>query len=59
MKNEVEQIALQNDMSIEFVTWFFNEKKAGCGNVWFMMMAAGLLGRDVLHDTSTPAAQEP
>lgn len=40
MKNEVEQIALQNDMSIEFVTWFFNEKKAGCGNVWFMMMAA-------------------
>lgn len=28
MKNEVEQIALQNDMSIEFVTWFFNEKKA-------------------------------
>lgn len=40
MKNEVEQIALQNDMSIEFVTWFFNEKKANCGNVWFMMMAA-------------------
>lgn len=40
MKNEVEQIALQNDMSIEFVTWFFNEKKVGCGNVWFMMMAA-------------------
>ncbi|EJR0423626.1 TPA: hypothetical protein PTA12_002062 [Klebsiella pneumoniae] len=40
MKNEVEQIAQQNDMSIEFVTWFFNEKKANCGNVWFMMMAA-------------------
>ncbi len=40
MKNEIEQIAQQNDMSIEFVTWFFNEKKAGCGNVWFMMMAA-------------------
>ena len=40
MKNEVEQIALQNDMSIEFVTWFFNEKKVGCGNVWCMMMAA-------------------
>ncbi|MGN8307026.1 hypothetical protein [Klebsiella pneumoniae] len=40
MKKEVEQIAQQNDMSIEFVTWFFNEKKAGCGNVWFMMMAA-------------------
>lgn len=44
MKNEVEQIALQNDMSIEFVTWFFNEKKVGCGNVWFMMMAAMLEG---------------
>lgn len=40
MNNEIEQIALQNDMSIEFVNWFFNEKKAGCGNVWFMMMAA-------------------
>jgi hypothetical protein len=40
MKNEIEQIAQQNDMSIEFVTWFFNEKKAGCGSVWFMMMAA-------------------
>ncbi|HCC8111224.1 TPA: hypothetical protein N3K49_002935, partial [Klebsiella pneumoniae] len=44
MKNEVEQIAQQNDMSIEFVTWFFNEKKANCGNVWFMMMAAMLEG---------------
>ncbi|EPH0088999.1 hypothetical protein RFE81_004170 [Klebsiella pneumoniae] len=40
MKNEIEQIAQQNDMSIEFVTWFFNEKKVGCGNFWFMMMAA-------------------
>ncbi len=53
MKNEVEQIALQNDMSIEFVTWFFNEKKAGCGNVWFMMMAAmweGWKGRSIEMD---------
>lgn len=40
MGNEIEQIAQQNEMSIEFVTWFFNEKKVGCGNVWFMMMAA-------------------
>ncbi|MBS3703401.1 hypothetical protein JEQ38_26310, partial [Klebsiella pneumoniae] len=51
--NEVEQIALQNDMSIEFVTWFFNEKKAGCGNVWFMMMAAmweGWKGRSIEMD---------
>lgn len=53
MKNEVEQIALQNDMSIEFVTWFFNEKKVGCGNVWFMMMAAmweGWQGRSIEMD---------
>lgn len=53
MKNEVEQIALQNDMSIEFVTWFFNEKKVGCGNVWFMMMAAmweGWKGRSIQMD---------
>lgn len=53
MKNEVEQIALQNDMSIEFATWFFNEKKAGCGNVWFMMMAAmweGWKGRSIEMD---------
>ncbi|VFT34118.1 Uncharacterised protein [Klebsiella pneumoniae] len=53
MKNEVEQIAQQNDMSIEFVTWFFNEKKAKCGNVWFMMMAAmweGWKGRSIEMD---------
>ena len=53
MKNEVEQIALQNDMSIEFVTWFFNEKKVGCGNVWFMIMAAmweGWKGRSIEMD---------
>ncbi|HHT1145862.1 TPA: hypothetical protein ACTY0Q_001941 [Klebsiella pneumoniae] len=53
MKNEVEQIAQQNDMSIEFVTWFFNEKKANCGNVWFMMMAAmweGWKGRSIEID---------
>ena len=53
MKNEIEQIAQQNDMSIEFVTWFFNEKKVGCGNVWFMMMAAmweGWKGRSIEID---------
>lgn len=53
MKNEIEQIAQQNDMSIEFVTWFFNEKKVGCGNVWFMMMAAmweGWKGRSIETD---------
>ncbi|HDK8417570.1 TPA: hypothetical protein PU265_001129 [Klebsiella pneumoniae] len=53
MSNEIEQIAQQNDMSIEFVTWFFNEKKANCGNVWFMMMAAmweGWKGRSIEMD---------
>ncbi|XFQ64278.1 hypothetical protein AAHV15_09000 [Klebsiella pneumoniae] len=53
MSNEIEQIAQQNDMSIEFVTWFFNEKKVVCGNVWFMMMAAmweGWKGRSIEMD---------
>lgn len=53
MQNEIEQLAQQNDMSIEFVTWFFNEKKANCGNVWFMMMAAmweGWKGRSIEMD---------
>ncbi|EPY6812520.1 hypothetical protein ACXEGP_002434 [Klebsiella quasipneumoniae] len=53
MQNEIEQLAQQNDMSIEFVTWFFNEKKANCGNVWFMMMAAmweGWKGRSIEID---------
>ena len=34
------EIAEQNGMSREFVDWFFDNKKNGCGNVWFMMMAA-------------------
>lgn len=53
MNNEIEQLAQKNDMSIEFVTWFFNEKKANCGNVWFMMMAAmweGWKGRIIEMD---------
>ena len=53
MNIEIEQIAQKNDMSIEFVTWFFNEKKVGCGNVWFMMMAAmweGWKGRSIEMD---------
>lgn len=47
--NEIEQIAGQNGVAVEFVSWFFNEKKASCGNVSFMMMAAmweGWKGRD-------------
>lgn len=35
-----EQLAKDNGMTIEFVNWFFEHKKGGCGNVWFMMMAA-------------------
>jgi len=34
------EIAEQNGMSREFADWFFDNKKAGCGNIWFMMMAA-------------------
>lgn len=34
------EIAEQNGMSREFADWFFDNKKAGCGSVWFMMMAA-------------------
>lgn len=34
------EIAEQNGISREFADWFFDNKKAGCGNVWFMMMAA-------------------
>lgn len=33
-------IAEQNGMSREFADWFFDNKKADCGDVWFMMMAA-------------------
>lgn len=47
--NEREQLAKDNGMTIEFVNWFFDNKKEGCGNVWFMMMAAmweGWSGRE-------------
>lgn len=40
MNNEIEQIAQQNDMSVEFVHWFFNEKKAACGEQWFLALGA-------------------
>lgn len=45
------EIAEQNGMSREFADWFFDNKKAGCGNVWFMMMAAmweGWQGRSAM-----------
>lgn len=40
MNNEIEQIAQQNDMSVEFVRWFFSEKKAACGEHWFLALGA-------------------
>ncbi len=40
MNNEIEHIAQQNDMSVEFVHWFFNEKKAACGEQWFLALGA-------------------
>ncbi|WP_210405522.1 hypothetical protein [Leclercia sp. W17] len=47
--NEREQLAKDNGMTIEFVNWFFDNKKDGCGNAWFIMMAAmweGWSGRE-------------
>lgn len=40
MNNEIERIAQHNDMSVEFVTWFFNEKKSACGEHWFLVLGA-------------------
>lgn len=34
------ELAEQHGMSKDFVDWFFDKKKDGCGNVWFMMMCA-------------------
>ncbi|MGR5872455.1 hypothetical protein ACT9TS_15575 [Enterobacter asburiae] len=56
------EIAEQNGMSREFADWFFDNKKAGCGNVWFMMMAAmweGWQGRDaMLQGAEQPQNQQ-
>lgn len=40
IENQREKLAFENGMAIEFVNWFFDNKKDGCGSVWFMMMAA-------------------
>lgn len=40
LTTERQQFAAQNEMSMEFVNWFFDHKKDSCGNVWFMMAAA-------------------
>lgn len=53
------EIAEQNSMSREFADWFFDNKKAGCGNVWFMVMAAmweGWKGRAALLQGSQPVS---
>lgn len=51
--DEIVQTAQQNDMSIEFVRWFFNKKKADCGKHWFLMLGAmweGWKGRSIEMD---------
>lgn len=40
LTTERQQFAEQNEMSMDFVNWFFDEKKDGCGNAWFIMAAA-------------------
>ncbi|WP_049848531.1 hypothetical protein [Trabulsiella odontotermitis] len=43
------ELADENGMTHEFIDWFFDEKKASCGSLWFMMMAAmweGWKGRE-------------
>ncbi|HAT2831877.1 TPA: hypothetical protein NEF91_002919 [Klebsiella oxytoca] len=51
--DEIVQTAQQNDMSIEFVRWFFNKKKADCGEHWFLMLGGmweGWKGRSIEMD---------
>lgn len=40
LTTERQQFAEQNKMSMDFVNWFFDNKKASCGNAWFLMAAA-------------------
>lgn len=37
---DTEAFAKEHGMTIEFLNWFFDKKKEGCGTVWFMMCAA-------------------
>lgn len=39
MQNERVEFAKQNDMSLAFVNWFFDEKKDQCGTAWFLSAA--------------------
>ena len=34
------ELASQYGMSKEYIDWFFDKMKDGCGNQWFIMMAA-------------------
>ena len=56
MNNEIEQIAQQNDMSLEFVRWFFNEKKAACGEQWFLALGAMWEGWEAREGEATALA---
>ena len=61
MANEIEQLAEQHGMTVEFVAWFFSEKKAACGSFWLMMMAAmweGWKGRSIEMDKLTSENME-
>ena len=40
MDKNREAFAKENGMTMEFVNWFFDRKKEGCGSAWFMMAAA-------------------
>lgn len=51
--NEIEQLAEQHGMTVEFVTWFFDKKKSACGEHWFLMLGAmweGWKGRSIEMD---------
>jgi hypothetical protein len=40
LTTERQQFAEQNEMSMDFVNWFFDEKKESFSNMWFLMAAA-------------------
>lgn len=56
--NDREQLAKYNGMTIEFVNWFFDNKKDGCGNAWFIMMAAMWEGWSALEAKCAALAAE-
>ncbi|MGP2988329.1 hypothetical protein ACTVLM_14485 [Serratia marcescens] len=65
LTTERQQFAEQNEMSMEFVNWFFDEKKESCGNAWFIMAAAmwegwkvGLTGRRSRWGSTPPYQAE-